>query len=311
MKDLVDLKNKIQAKTLDLVSQREGVSVYKAETSQGIVFVKADMNRIANDRYCEILEALTEFALVPKVLNKFEWGDCAVVVMSTIEGNQINYILEHCSRADKILLLRGAGLTLGNIHQAFKPTQLLKMKFWQDRDTVLVNSNLWNLHLDAMISKWLSRVNRSSSDYNEFKDQLDELLKYCKNLREPKCLNLLHCDYTGRNILADENNNISGVLDFDAARIGDAVYDLAKLVWVDIDFSDLELRNAFLQGWEHTYGEKVPQKEFLCYVGIQCLAAIAWTDKNPSIEGSALFRATAIKTLKDALSELQHVDLGH
>ncbi|EPQ7329071.1 aminoglycoside phosphotransferase family protein, partial [Acinetobacter baumannii] len=101
MKDLVDLKNKIQAKTLDLVNQREGVSVYKAETSQGIVFVKADMNRIANDRYCEILEALTEFALVPKVLNKFEWGDCAVVVMSTIEGNQINYILEHCSRADK------------------------------------------------------------------------------------------------------------------------------------------------------------------------------------------------------------------
>ncbi|EPP0558503.1 phosphotransferase, partial [Acinetobacter baumannii] len=101
-----------------------------------------------------------------------------------------------------------------------------------------------------------------------------------------------------------------GVLDFDAARIGDAVYDLAKLVWVDIDFSDLELRNAFLQGWELTYGEKVPQKEFLCYVGIQCLAAIAWTDKNPSIEGSALFRATAIKTLKDALSEL-HVDLGH
>ncbi|MDC4739922.1 aminoglycoside phosphotransferase family protein, partial [Acinetobacter baumannii] len=150
----------------------------------------------------------------------------------------------------------------------------------------------------------------SSSDYNEFKDQLGKLLKYCKNFREPKCLNLLHCDYTGRNILADENNNISGVLDFDAARIGDAVYDLAKLVWVDIDFSDLELRNAFLQGWELTYGEKVPQKEFLCYVGIQCLAAIAWTDKNQSIEGSALFRATAIKTLKDVLSEL-HVDLGH
>ncbi|MDC5008214.1 aminoglycoside phosphotransferase family protein [Acinetobacter baumannii] len=305
MKDLLALKNKVQAKVLELVTQRGGASVYKAETDQGTVFVKADMSKVAQDRYCEILEALNEFSLAPKVLNKFEWEEYAVIVMSAMEGNQIDFLFKNCSRGDKISLLRNAGLTLGNLHQAIKPTQLLEMKFWQDRDGAILTSNLWSQHLDSMISKWMSRINPAASDYKEFNYQLDELLKYCKNLREPKNLNLLHCDYTGRNILSDNKNNISGVLDFEAARIGDAVYDLAKLVWVDIDFSDIELRTAFLQGWEMTYGEEVPQKEFLCYVGIQCLAAIAWTDKNKPIEGTDLFRSSAIKTLRTVLNELK------
>ncbi|MCQ4438008.1 aminoglycoside phosphotransferase family protein, partial [Clostridioides difficile] len=78
----------------------------------------------------------------------------------------------------------------------------------------------------------------------------------------------LHCDYIGRNILVDSDDSVSGVLDFDAARIGDATYDLAKIVWVDMDFADQTLRSAFLAGWENTYGEQVPRREFLYYVGV-------------------------------------------
>ena len=75
---------------------------------------------------------------------------------------------------------------------------------------------------------------------------------------------------------------------------------------MDIDFSDLELRNAFLEGWECTYKQTVPQIKFLFYIGIQCLAAIAWTDKNPSADGiNILFRASAIRTLRVVLKELE------
>ncbi len=40
MKDLSDLKHRIQAKTLDLVTQRNGVSVYQGQSFQGEVFIK-------------------------------------------------------------------------------------------------------------------------------------------------------------------------------------------------------------------------------------------------------------------------------
>ncbi|AYA02500.1 aminoglycoside phosphotransferase family protein [Acinetobacter sp. WCHAc010034] len=306
MKDLSRLKNKIQAQTLKLVTQRNGSSVYQGESSQGAVFVKIAKNFTANDRCCEILEALTDFPLTPKVLNKFEWEGSSVIVMNAIEGTQVDQVLKSCTRAQKISLLRAAGLSLGDLHRAIPQTRLFKMRFWQDRDGLLTHSVLWGQHLELMISKWMSRINPLSSDYHEFSDQLNELRQYSKDLCEPTYISLLHCDYIGRNILADSDNRISGVIDFEAARIGDAVYDLAKIVWVDMDFSDLELRNAFLEGWEYAYKQAVPRMKFLCYVGIQCLAAIAWTDKNHSADGTdPIFRASAIRTLRTVLKELK------
>ncbi|MDP9803116.1 aminoglycoside phosphotransferase family protein [Acinetobacter calcoaceticus] len=305
MKNLDGLLSRIQADTLSLVTHRDGASVYKAQTTQGEVFVKAYTRKVDNDRYCEILDELTAFSLAPKVLNKFEWENYFVVVMSALEGQPVNNILKNCSRTEKISLLKSAGSTLGSFHRTINSSRLFEMRFWQARDSASKSPILWNEHLKLMISKWMSRVDPLKPDYQEFSYELSELLLYCKDLREPTQFSLLHCDYISRNILANSSNKISGVLDFEAARIGDAVYDLAKMVWVDIDFSDLELRNAFLRGWEMTYGDVVPQREFLCYVGIQCLAAIAWTDKNKPIEGNTIFRASAIRALRIVLNELR------
>lgn len=280
--------------------------MYQGESSQGAVFVKIAKNFSVNDRYCEILEALTDFPLTPKVLNKFEWEGSSAIVMNAIEGTQVDQVLKNCTRAQKISLLRVAGLSLGDLHRAIPQTRLFKMRFWQDRDGLSAHSVLWGQQLELMVSRWMSRINPLSSDYHEFSDQLNELRQYSKNLCEPTHISLLHCDYIGRNILADSDNRISGVIDFEAARIGDAVYDLAKIVWADIDFSDLELRNAFLEGWEYTYKQAVPRMKFLYYVGIQCLAAIAWTDKNHSSDDAdPIFRASAIRTLRTVLKELK------
>ena len=172
-------------------------------------------------------------------------------------------------------------------------------------DEILGDGLVAGLKMEGYAVDWLTNGKLANEALKLNSYELIVLLSYCKDLREPKQLSLLHCDYIGRNLLATSCNKISGVLDFEAARIGDAVYDLAKMVWVDIDFSDLELRNAFLQGWEITYGEEVPQREFLCYVGIQCLAAIAWTDKNAPIEGNTIFRASAIRALRIVLNELR------
>ncbi len=305
MKNLDGLLNRIQAETLSLVTHRDGATVYKAQTTQGEVFVKAYARKVDNDRYCEILNELKAFSLAPELLDKFEWENYFIVVMSTLEGQQVNSILKNCSRTEKLLLLKSAGSSLGSFHRAINSCRLHEMNFWKGRDNSSEYPTLWSEHLKLMTSKWMSRIDPSKADYQEFSYELNVLLSYCKDLREPAQLSILHCDYIGRNLLATSSNKISGILDFEAARIGDAVYDLAKMVWVDIDFSDLELRNSFLRGWEMTYGEEVPQREFLCYVGIQCLAAIAWTDKNKLMDGNTIFRASAVKTLKIVLEELQ------
>ncbi|MNH55030.1 Phosphotransferase enzyme family protein [compost metagenome] len=305
MRNLEGLLNRLHAHRLKLVTHRDGASVYKGQTTQGEVFVKAYTRKVDHDRYCEILDELTTFSLAPKVLDKFGWENYSIVVMSALEGQPVNNILKICSRTEKISLLKSAGSTLGSFHRTINSSRLFKMRFWQARDSASEIPILWNEHLELMISKWMSRLDPLKPDYQEFSHELGELVLYYKALREPTQFSLLHCDYIGRNLLATSCNKISGVLDFEAARIGDAVYDLAKMVWVDIDFSDLELRNAFLQGWEITYGEEVPQREFLCYVGIQCLAAIAWTDKNAPIEGNTIFRASAIRALRIVLNELR------
>ncbi len=305
MKNLDGLLKQIRAEKLSLVTDREGATVYKAQTTQEYVFVKMYTRKMEHERYCEILDELRAFSLAPRLLNQFEWENYSIVVMSALEGQSVNDILKNCSRTEKLLLLKSAGSSLGSFHRAINSSRLLKMNFWKGRDNSYEDPTLWSEHLKLMTTKWMSHIDPTKADYKEFSYELSELLLYCKDLREPTQFSLLHCDYIGRNLLATSCNKISGVLDFEAARIGDAVYDLAKMVWVDIDFSDLELRNSFLQGWEMTYREEVPQREFLCYVGIQCLAAIAWTDKNKLMDGNTIFRASAVKTLKIVLEELQ------
>ena len=124
MKDLSDLKHRIQAKTLNLVTQRNGVSVYQGQSSQGEVFIKIANNQTANDRYCEILDALKEFPLTPNVLNKFEWEGSSILVMSAIEGRQVDQVLKNCTRVQKISLLGNAGRALGELHRAIPQTRL-------------------------------------------------------------------------------------------------------------------------------------------------------------------------------------------
>ena len=305
MKDLSDLKNRIQTTELKLVTQRNGSSVYQGYSPQGEVFIKITENKTANDRYFEILEALTDFPLTPNVLDQFEWKGLSVISMTAIEGMQADQALQNCTQAQKNALFYDIGLTLGGLHHKIPQTDLLNMKFWKDRDGLSTHSVLWNKQLDLMISKWVTRINPLSSDYQEFSCQLDKLRQYDTALFEPAQLTLLHCDYIGRNILVGKDNRISGVIDFEAARIGDPIYDLAKIVWVNMDFSELDLRNAVLAGWESTYKQTVPKRKFLYYVGIQCLAAIAWTDMHCSSDGTdPVFRASAIRTLKMVLNEL-------
>ncbi|HHL4079128.1 aminoglycoside phosphotransferase family protein [Burkholderia sola] len=305
MKNLSSLEKLIRADNLRLVVERNDTFVAEAHTLHGKVFVKATTNRTAFDRHCEILEALEASSFAPGILEKTAWGEYAVVVLSAISGKRLDHVLKNAERDTKLRLAAAAGSALAQLHRTITPSRLMGMTFWQQRDERLERPAGWRVHLDGMVSKWLSSLNRMAPGYPEYRVQLDRLRHFGADLRVPSDLRLLHCDYVGRNILVDSDDHVSGILDFEAARIGDAAYDLAKTVWVDMDFSDEVLRHTFLASWEATYGEPVPRAEFLYYVGVQCLAAIAWTDKNAPLDNSNAFRSTAILTLYKVVRELQ------
>ncbi|NTZ06773.1 aminoglycoside phosphotransferase family protein [Burkholderia metallica] len=305
MKDLSALQKLIRADNLGLVVERDGAFVAEAHTSHGKVFVKATTNRTAFDRHCEILEALEANSFAPKILGKAVWGEYAVVVLSAISGKRLDHVLKNAEPETKLRLAAAAGSALAQLHRAITPSRLMGMKFWQQRDEWLERPAEWRVHLDGMVAKWLSRLNQTAPGYPEYRVQLDRLRHFGADLRVPSDIRLLHCDYVGRNILVDSDDQVSGILDFEAARIGDAAYDLAKIVWVDMDFSDEALRGTFLAGWEEAYGERVPRREFLYYVGVQCVAAIAWTDNNEPLDSANVFRSTAIRTLREVVDVLQ------
>lgn len=297
------LQDHLGASRLTLRVQREGVCVWEAWIGATRAFVKATTHRASHEREAEILRALHGFALAPQVLAQREWGGHCVLVTAALAGEQLDHRMAHAATAHKLPWLRSAGVALGRLHGAIAPAALAEMHFWQVRDGAQRYVS-WNGLLARMVDKWLSRINPAAADHASFEAPLQALQRACQDVREPRFLRLLHGDYIGRNILVDEAGQVSGILDYEAARVGDPVYDLAKIVWAGADFFDLALRNAFLQGWEAGCGETVPPREFLCYVGVQCLAAIAWTDTHVPEEGTRAFRAAAVKALHTAMQEI-------
>jgi aminoglycoside phosphotransferase (APT) family kinase protein len=304
------LRQLIRAISVRPIVERPGAAVYEAQMAQGTAFVKVSASKAGHERQSEILETLGAFPLTPKVLQKHDWGERFVLVMTSLKGTRLDHTLATADQPRRQRLLVSAGAALGKLHLAIPAPRLAQMTFWKFRDGVAGDPVSWNAHLRSMVSKWKCRVNPGAADYPRFAAELQELLQRFDDLREPKHLRLLHCDYIGRNILVNDADEVSGVLDFEASRVGDAAYDLAKIVWANMDFTDVGLRQAILRAWEAACGERVPQREFLVYVGIQCLAAIAWTDKNDPLEDGSAFRDAAVGGLRSSVHQLRGLPRG-
>ncbi len=88
---------------------------------------------------------------------------------------------------------------------------------------------------------------------------------------------LLHNDYHPEHVFSD-GENITGVIDWESAFIGDPYYDLA----VSVYFLDDERREAFLGG----YGDDIDQARLDDYLFLVHLVKLQWASKNtiPTLE---------------------------
>ena len=81
-----------------------------------------------------------------------------------------------------------------------------------------------NDHLDSLTHGWrkaLAEIPGAQHKFDQFYEQLTKLVQFC-----PRQKHLIHSDLLYHNLLVD-NNQISAVVDWGCAMIGDSMYDLA------------------------------------------------------------------------------------
>lgn len=152
----------------------------------------------------------------------------------------------------------------------------------------------WPALLASQVEKWFSRLRPATLDMIGGDAARDRLVSRAH--AAPNDLRgVVHCDYLFRNLIIRPSGT-AVIIDFGAALAGDPRYDLAKIVWRDLDGRE-ELAANFVQDWIEHSGVEVPADLLDLYIACHCLAAVAWVEKQPSPGKSDLaFRNLALET---------------
>lgn len=150
----------------------------------------------------------------------------------------------------------------------------------------------WPGLLASQVEKWLSRLSAATLDSIGGAAAVENLVEGAR-AAPTELRTVVHCDYLFRNLIVRPYGTAI-IIDFGTALAGDPRYDLAKMVWRDLDGSG-ELAAHFVRTWVEHSGIEVPAALLDLYVACHCLAAMAWVDKRGSPGGAdAPFRDLAI-----------------
>lgn len=205
-------------------------------------------------------------------------------------------------------VLRQSGEALGRVHAAAREDDLSSATFWTRHGYDGWHEVVWGPFIQRRLAKWLELVRLTDDELRAGMDRcLEQVASRTAQVPEPGRWALLHCDFSSRNVMVEADGAVKGVIDFENASVGDPVYDLAKLPWVDLSAGDGELVDAFVEGWESVSGTVADRAVLDTYIGIQAVAAVAWVDKKgPEAAAHQAFRARAMETLTAACARLEH-----
>jgi aminoglycoside phosphotransferase (APT) family kinase protein len=153
----------------------------------------------------------------------------------------------------------------------------------------------WPQLLGTQVEKWTTRISPPTLRSLGGSRSIAELIR---RLREaPTDLNtLVHCDYLFRNLII-QSSATAVVIDFGTALVGDPRYDLAKIVWRDLDGARGKLSECFQRRWRELTAIAVPRELLSTYVACHSVAAIAWVEKQAAPDSSNRdFRDLAVAT---------------
>jgi aminoglycoside phosphotransferase (APT) family kinase protein len=228
-----------------------------------------------------ILNLRSKGAQVPEILGQ-----------GTLEGR--SYFLEEwwdgvimleaygsLSRSEQLRLLREAGRFLARLQTVLTEQDLAEMTWWRKMGLAeTLDGFSWKRHIAKECKVWSDRIRLTEEDRELGVDRLlAKTASALETLTDPPHVALLHYDYGMHNlILTPERDAIRGLIDFEAVRLGDPLYDVVKITFVDIP-DDEEGKKAYLEGYLEASGQPFDWERFRLYQAINGIGAMAWVDK--------------------------------
>lgn len=278
------------------ISRHTGASVAEGVFRGDRVAVKSFSSDSAFNRERGALSAIgTTGAPVPTILWAGYHNDVPTIVQNWIDGAPGLPTFLAARGQDRLGLVHLAAATHARMCRAALGAASLDLSFIGAVNGAPTNQRDWPEVLAAQVEKWLSRLSAATLDRLGGSESANKLLGQA--LGAPRDFRtLVHCDYLFRNLIVCSAET-AVVIDFGAALVGDPRYDLAKIIWRDLDGPGGDLATHFLQSWTDHSGIDVPADLLSLYVACHSLAALAWVEKQPSGTGSdARFRTLALET---------------
>lgn len=269
---------------LDVIIDRPGVAVYRAERQGRPMLLKFHENPDKVRREVECLSALaSKGAPVPGILGEGVLEGTPFFLEEWWDGVTFLEAYGELRRSEQVRLLREAGRFLARWQQVLDERELEAMTWWRARVPESV-SGLSDFRWVDLISQecyaWIERIRLTEEDLALGVDRLLAKTKtVLEKIPEPPQLALLHYDYGLRNLmLTPERDAIRGLFDFEAVRLGDPLYDVIKMTFNDIP-EDAEGCRAYLEGYREASGRPFDQDRFRLYQAVNGIGAMAWVDK--------------------------------
>jgi Ser/Thr protein kinase RdoA (MazF antagonist) len=200
-----------------ITAESFGSEVYLVQTDNGPRILKFSHNEGKFWREIKTIEFLQTNILVPKIISTThpKSGMNGAILMEKIPGKAIS------AKDFTKGLAEGCGEILGQLHSM--PVSGLG-SFEKDGFKAYAFSRWWDYRKDLVLGAW-TEIIEPTVDPEILKKSKAVLNSYYEKFHsEENCL--IHCDFRPGNILA--HTSVTGIIDFESARTGDAAYDFIK-----------------------------------------------------------------------------------
>lgn len=284
MQELNYILKKYHLELVVKLANKNDSVVYQVNFRQGVAILKLQRDYLKHRREVTALNWMYRKGFpVPLVYVDGICGDIGYLIEEFLQGSSLLDLYVYLDEKEKKRLLYQAGTLLGRIHRTMNANELENSCWWSEEQEISKSfpDIYWFDFCRKQLNNWyddLSECKCAGKILNQ--RVLESLLCVIDSLEGHADMALLHRDYGFRNIMVD-NKKINGVIDFEYAVPGDMYFDLAKLIFNDLNFErDIKLREVFLCGWSRMTEKEINWEHLWLYLAYQGLGAIQWVEKQ-------------------------------
>lgn len=185
-------------------------------------------------------KSLEGLEIIPEIYETGKTRDLYYIIMKKIGGTILNEVWFQKSIEEQIEISKKLGKALAEIHswKSYK-----HYNSWEDRSNVDIVKDRESR--DENVVRRLATCNLL--DHMTIRMGIAALPEFRKNLENKKSV-IAHRDYSFRNIIVNDNNEVTGVLDFEHAMPDDPSIDICTVLQTCM-FDDERLFNSFVKGY--------------------------------------------------------------